>query len=155
MKRLFLVCFAIMLVAAMILSSCASAPATSTYPKTQARPTVTTSAATQPDYRPPVTMTTTARPSTYPNPAAPGKNGSFSETLGFSTGGAKDIANFRENIRNNYLPLPTDITYEGLFYDYYFDTGAGEPSEKLFSPSYSFAVSRDPLSGQTEYYLSV
>jgi len=70
-------------------------------------------------------------------------------------GGAKDINNFRENIRNNYLPLPTDITYEGLFYDYYFDTGMQETTRKLFSPSYSFAVTRDPLSWETDYYLSV
>ena len=77
------------------------------------------------------------------------------ENLGFSTGGAKDIQNFRENIRNNYLPLPTDVTYEGLFYDYYFDTGTLEATDKLFAPSYSAAVSRDPISGETEYYLSV
>ena len=44
------------------------------------------------------------------------------DSLGFAVGGAKDINNFRENIRNGYLPLPTDITYEGLFYDYYFET---------------------------------
>jgi len=75
--------------------------------------------------------------------------------IGLSTGGAKDINNFRDNIRNNYLPLPTDITYEGLFYDYFFDTGTVEPTDKLYSPSYSFAVTRDPFSRQTEYYLSV
>jgi Ca-activated chloride channel homolog len=76
-------------------------------------------------------------------------------TIGLSAGGAKDVANFRENILNHYLPIPTDVTYEGLFYDYYFDTGAGASSNKLFSPSYSFAVTRDPISHQTEYYLSV
>ena len=54
-----------------------------------------------------------------------------SDVLGFSVGGAKDITNFRENIRNNYLPLPSDITYEGLFYDYFFDTGKQEDCEKL------------------------
>ena len=43
--------------------------------------------------------------------------------LGFSTGGAKDINNFRENIENGYFPISTDITYNGLFYDYTFDTG--------------------------------
>jgi len=75
--------------------------------------------------------------------------------IGLAVGGAKDINNFRENIENNYLPLPTDITYEGLFYDYYFDTGQSEECQKLFCPSYSYAVSRDPLSGEEEYYLSV
>jgi Ca-activated chloride channel homolog len=65
------------------------------------------------------------------------------------------VTNFRENIRHSYLPQPTDITYEGLFYDYYFETGAVESTNKLFSPSYSSAVTRDPISHQTEYYLSV
>lgn len=75
--------------------------------------------------------------------------------VGFSAGGAKDVANFRENLRNGYLPLPTDIPYEGLFYDYYFDTGATTPCTKLFCPSYVAATSRDPFSGRPDLYLSV
>ncbi|MFH1403388.1 MAG: VWA domain-containing protein [Candidatus Altiarchaeota archaeon] len=75
--------------------------------------------------------------------------------LGFSVGGAKDVNNFRENIENDYLPLPTDITYEGLYYDYYFDTGKTEECGKLFCPSYSSAVSNDPFSGKPDYYLQV
>jgi Ca-activated chloride channel family protein len=78
-----------------------------------------------------------------------------SGTIGLAVGGAKGIDNFRENISNGYLPLPTDITYEGLFYDYYFDTGQTKPCNKLFCPSYSYAVTRDPFSHRTEYYLSV
>ncbi|MFO8101396.1 MAG: VWA domain-containing protein [Dehalococcoidia bacterium] len=78
-----------------------------------------------------------------------------SGNLGFSTGGAKDINNFRENIENGHLPLPTDVTYEGLFYDYYFDTGQQEPCDSLFCPSYSYAVTEDPFSGEVEYYLAV
>ena len=50
------------------------------------------------------------------------KSESVGQNIGFSVGGAKDINNFRENIKNGYLPVPTDVTYEGLFYDYYFDT---------------------------------
>ncbi|HSD57269.1 MAG TPA: VWA domain-containing protein [Methanotrichaceae archaeon] len=76
-------------------------------------------------------------------------------SIGFSTGGAKDINNFRENIEQGYLPIPTDITYEGLFYDYYFDTGQQRECQKLFCPSYSYAVSRDPFSKEPEHYLSV
>ncbi|VVB68872.1 von Willebrand factor type A domain protein [uncultured archaeon] len=79
----------------------------------------------------------------------------LSRSIGFSTGGAKDINNFRENIEQGYLPLPTDVTYEGLFYDYYFDTGALQECKKLFCPSYSYAVSKDPISGEPQYYLSV
>ncbi len=83
------------------------------------------------------------------------KVGAASNTMGFSTGGAKDINNFRENIKNNYLPIPTDVTYEGLFYDYYFETGEQELCQKLFCPAYSYAISSDPFSGKEEYYLSV
>ncbi len=75
--------------------------------------------------------------------------------LGFSVGGAKDVGNFRENIEQGYLPIPTDITYEGLFYGYFFDTGAQEKCEKLFCPSYSTAVSTDPFSKEEKYFLSV
>jgi Ca-activated chloride channel family protein len=78
-----------------------------------------------------------------------------SPSIGFSAGGAKDISNFRENIMQDYLPLPSDVTYEGLFYDYYFDTGAAKDCKKLFCPSYSYAVSKDPISMQPQYYLSV
>jgi len=79
----------------------------------------------------------------------------MAKEMGFSVGGAKDVNNFRENIDNNYLPAPTDITYEGLFYDYYFDTGKTEACKKLFCPSYVSAVSRDPVSKASDVYLSV
>jgi len=95
------------------------------------------------------------RPTPVPAPTPAAPQYAQSDELGFSTGGAKDIGNFRENIENNYLPLPTDVTYEGLFYDYYFDTGRTEECNKLFCPSYSYAVTRDPFSGEEEYYLSV
>ena len=78
-----------------------------------------------------------------------------SGTIGFSTGGAKDINNFRENIKNGYFPITTDITYNGLFYDYTFDTGAKKESKELFSPSYSMAVSKDPISEKNELYMTV
>lgn len=75
--------------------------------------------------------------------------------MGFSTGGAKDTNNFRENIKNGYFPISTDITYNGLFYDYYFDTGKKTESKYLFSPSYSLAISKDPISLKNEYYMTV
>jgi Ca-activated chloride channel homolog len=77
------------------------------------------------------------------------------DNMGFSVGGAKDINNFRENIKNNYLPLPSDITHEGLYYDYYFETGQAQECDKLFCPSYAYAVSDDPFNNYKEYYLSV
>jgi len=77
------------------------------------------------------------------------------DNIGLAVGGAKDINNFRESITRDYLPLPTDITYEGLFYDYYFDTGSDRQCDKLYYPSYNGAVTKDPISRKTEYYLSV
>lgn len=76
------------------------------------------------------------------------------ESIGFSTGGAKGIENFRENIKNNYLPLPTDLTYEGLFYEYYFDT-ANKSCDELFCPAYSLAASRNPFTNEIEYFMTV
>jgi len=75
--------------------------------------------------------------------------------IGLSVGGAKDIANFRENILQGFLPQPTDVTYEGLFYDYYFDAGGTCAGDTLFCPSYATAVSNDPVTGSPQYYLSV
>ena len=77
--------------------------------------------------------------------------------LGFSVGGAKNSTSYRKNIENNYFPLETDITYEGIYYDYYFDTGKATSTNdgEMFYPSYSKAVSNDPISGEEEYFLSV
>ena len=78
-------------------------------------------------------------------------------TIGYSVGGAKDINNFRENIEKGYFPLETDITYEGIFYDYSFDTGNKnvKDNDKMFYPTYSTAISKDPISEKEEYYVSV
>jgi Ca-activated chloride channel family protein len=81
---------------------------------------------------------------------------SSQQTIGYSVGGAKDIDNFRENIENNYLPQLSSITYEGLFYDYYFDTGQEESSdEEMFSPSYSMASIGNSRNEENELWLSV
>lgn len=71
--------------------------------------------------------------------------------------GSKDINNFRENIEKGYFPLETDITYEGIYYDYSFDTGNDNQnsSDKMFYPTYSTAISKDPISNENEYYVSV
>ena len=80
----------------------------------------------------------------------------FSDSnIGFSVGGSKNVNNFRENIKNGYFPISTDITYNGLFYDYYFETGDKKTSEEMFYPSYSTAVSKDPISSNSEYYMTV
>ncbi len=85
-----------------------------------------------------------------------GTTAGTSSNIGFSVGGAKDANNFRENIKNGYFPITTDITYNGLFYDYSFNTkGKENTSNELFSPAYIQAISSDPLSGQKEYYMAV
>ncbi|WP_415380380.1 vWA domain-containing protein [Halosimplex sp. TS25] len=78
-----------------------------------------------------------------------------SGNIGVSAGGAQDANAFRTNVEEGYVPQPTDLTYEGLFHDYYFDTGQDRPCERLFCPSYSTAVTRDPLSNDTERFVTV
>ena len=80
---------------------------------------------------------------------------SASGDLGYTTGGAKDIQNFRDNIDAGYLPSPTDITYQGLYYQYYLDRGQQDECNELFCPSYSQAVSEDPLSDEEEQFMTV
>ena len=70
--------------------------------------------------------------------------------VGFSAGGAKDINNFRENIQHGFMPQKTDVTMEGIFYDYYFDTGddvmnhdkmvSDSQKQDLFYPTYSQGI---------------
>eukprot|EP00887_Chlorella_sp_A99_P006595 scaffold3.g6595.t1 len=89
-------------------------------------------------------------------PAAPAAPGAAADTIGFQTGGAGDIENFRKNIDAGYLPLPTDIFFEGVSKDYYFDTtrrgqycksdaANSSTCDELFCPKYSLAVSSDPV----------
>ncbi len=75
-------------------------------------------------------------------------------SLGFSVGGAKDADNFYENIKKGYLPKVSSITYEGVFYDHYFETPMQECKE-LFCPSYETAVRKNPFSEKKDYYISV
>ena len=77
------------------------------------------------------------------------------DTLGFAVGGAKDIDNFRENIDTCYLPVPTDITYQGLYFDYQFATQNKTSCSALFCPQYEAAILPDPFSKKDEYFLSV
>ena len=74
--------------------------------------------------------------------------------VGASVGGAQDANAFRNNVEEGYVPQPTDLTYEGLFHDYYFDTGSGA-CDARFCPSYSAAVTEDPLAGTTERFVTV
>lgn len=155
MKKLVLSAFMVIVVGMLMLNACAPKMSTMSSPSENRPATLSGSGG----YSGPTAGN--AVPESRPGPAGGGQapagfpRSSNKDTIGLAAGGAKDVGNFRENIKNNYLPLPTDVTYEGLFYDYYFDTGEVGPSKKLFYPSYSYAVTRDPLSRKTEYYLSV
>lgn len=45
----------------------------------------------------------------------------------FPAGGAQDVKNFRENVKSGYLPLPSDVSFEGICKDYYFSM---EPTDR-------------------------
>ena len=79
-----------------------------------------------------------------------------SKKIGMAVGGAKDSNNFKANIERGYLPKLDSITYEGQFYQHYFDTGLGEQTcNALFCPSYSSAKRFNTFSDEQEYFLSV
>ena len=78
-----------------------------------------------------------------------------SATIGLAVGGSNDINNFRQNVDNGYLPSPADISHEGLFYDYFFETGPSQECDQLFCPAYATAISPDPFSGHPEHFLAV
>ncbi|MFK5976455.1 MAG: thiosulfate oxidation carrier protein SoxY [Sulfurovum sp.] len=82
-------------------------------------------------------------------------NYSPKKSIGFSVGGAKDSDNFYENIKNNYIPKISSLTYEGTFYDHYFDIGIKKRCETLFCPTYSKAMVKDIYNEENSYYLSV
>ncbi len=76
--------------------------------------------------------------------------------VGLAVGGAKDTNNFKANIEKGYLPKLDSITYEGQFYNHYFDTGLnGESCKELFCPSYSSAKRLNSFSDEDEFFLSV
>jgi Ca-activated chloride channel family protein len=78
-----------------------------------------------------------------------------SGSVGLAAGGAQDANDFRNNVEAGYVPQPESLSATGLFHDYYFDTGQQRRCDRLFCPSYSRAVTADPLSGETERYLTV
>jgi Ca-activated chloride channel family protein len=77
------------------------------------------------------------------------------ETVGLAVGGVQDVTNFRENVAEGFTPQPEAISDEGLFYEYYFETGERTATDALFAPRYATAVSAHPRTGDVERYLSV
>jgi Ca-activated chloride channel homolog len=139
----------------LLLAGCSAAPRVTEPPVSPAPSPGSSGSVGRVNTTPTVTPGVPSQPLPEPAPSITVSGTRDSEKLGLAVGGAKDINNFRDNLDQGYLPLVSDVTVEGLFYDYYFDTGDPGPSAKLFSPAYSQAVSRDPFSGETEYYLAV
>ena len=76
--------------------------------------------------------------------------------IGMSVGGAKDTNNFKANIDKGYLPKLDSITYEGQFYNHFFDTGLnGKECKELFCPSYSSAKRKNSFLDEEELFLAV
>ena len=101
--------------------------------------------------RGPMSLSTQAMPA----PMIKSMRKTVSDTLGFAVGGAKDANNFYDNLKNGYLPKLKSITYEGVFYGHYFDTGKEAPCETLFCPTYTTAVRKNLFTDADEYFLSV
>ncbi|MGW8168977.1 MAG: vWA domain-containing protein [Sulfurovaceae bacterium] len=77
------------------------------------------------------------------------------KSIGLAVGGAKDTNNFKENIDHGFLPKLDSITYEGQFYQHYFDTGLKGECKELFCPSYVSAKRSNPFTKEEEIFLSV
>lgn len=76
--------------------------------------------------------------------------------VGLAVGGAKDTNNFKANIDQGYLPKLDSITYEGQFYNHFFDTGLkGDSCKDLFCPSYASAKRLNSFSDEDEFFLAV
>ncbi|MDY0194519.1 MAG: VWA domain-containing protein [Sulfurovaceae bacterium] len=84
-----------------------------------------------------------------PSPMAPTGN------IGLAVGGAKDTNNFKENIDHGFLPKLDSITYEGQFYQHFFDTALKGECNELFCPSYVSAKRSNPFTKEEEVFLSV
>lgn len=97
-------------------------------------------------------------PEAAPSTNAQAMQSRESMDVGMATGGAKDATSFRDNVHEGYVPQPDALTYEGLFYDYHFDTGDdgdANDSSGLFYPSYATACTDHPVSGERAQYLTV
>ena len=64
-----------------------------------------------------------------------------------SVGGSKDVSNFTGCLDSNQMPDIASLTYEGLYYDYFFQTKNDDEEEKnenLINPTYSCAKTKIP-----------
>eukprot|EP01084_Bolivina_argentea_P049108 90372_1 len=105
-----------------------------------------------------------------------GYGGNDMNTIGLSIGGAKDVNNFRQCLGNHIMPSINSITYNGILYEYFFDTRSRKHIVKeekinlndesmLFYPTYCYAktkklvFSKEELKiendNEREYYMTI
>ncbi len=78
------------------------------------------------------------------------------DKIGFAVGGAKDVNNFLQNLKEGYLPKLESITYEGVFYRHYFDIDTdAQTCDALLCPTYALAVDTDPFTKRRRYFVAV
>eukprot|EP01119_Soliformovum_irregulare_P010143 TRINITY_DN2474_c0_g1_i1.p1 TRINITY_DN2474_c0_g1~~TRINITY_DN2474_c0_g1_i1.p1 ORF type:complete len:800 (-),score=288.08 TRINITY_DN2474_c0_g1_i1:95-2494(-) len=83
------------------------------------------------------------------------------EGIGFSVGGSKDVASFRKKVMAGGTLSPDDLTFEGLFNEYYFDansdsvTSPPPSSDHIFAPTFSFACDKGPTQDHIEHWMTV
>ena len=65
--------------------------------------------------------------------------------------GAKDCGSFLAAKGRSVFPTPSSITYEGTFYQHYFDVAP--TSDKAVHVEFTTATTKDPLSGKVDYFL--
>ena len=65
------------------------------------------------------------------------------------------INNFRNDIKNDHLPMPTDLTHKGVFQSYNFDTGPNNNCGMLLCTTYGIGAAKDPFSDKIEHFLAV
>lgn len=75
--------------------------------------------------------------------------------MGLAVGGAKDGVTFRDNIAKGYMPQESAVSYEGLFYDYAFDTGGKCEGKAVFCPTALTRVAPDPFTKAPQSFLAV
>eukprot|EP01024_Parvocaulis_polyphysoides_P007936 TRINITY_DN12332_c0_g1_i8.p1 TRINITY_DN12332_c0_g1~~TRINITY_DN12332_c0_g1_i8.p1 ORF type:complete len:685 (-),score=81.66 TRINITY_DN12332_c0_g1_i8:87-2069(-) len=70
--------------------------------------------------------------------------------LGFSPGGSTDMNTFRRNVEAGFLPIPSDVTDEGLFAQYHFNFNkiCKPRCNSAFCATSNIALSADPINNE-------
>eukprot|EP01023_Acetabularia_acetabulum_P030175 TRINITY_DN28398_c0_g1_i4.p1 TRINITY_DN28398_c0_g1~~TRINITY_DN28398_c0_g1_i4.p1 ORF type:complete len:692 (-),score=77.72 TRINITY_DN28398_c0_g1_i4:127-2094(-) len=78
--------------------------------------------------------------------------------LGYSPGGSADMNTFHRNVKEGFLPIPSDVTDEGLFSQYHFNFNkiCDARCTTAFCATSNIAISADPINEQVmQTYLAM